>query len=534
AEHQVFDLPEDWEHFALPYGKAAEIIPALADAGIARFMNGPESFTPDSLFAMGEAPGRRNCFIIAGFNSEGFEMGAGAGRALAEWIVAGEPTEDLSDVDLARYHPFQANRRYLHDRAGESLAAIYQMHWPNRQRETARPARQSPLHDRLAARNACFGETLGWERAMWFAPDGVTPRDVYSHGRPNWYAHTAEECRAARQGVVLLDQSSFGKTLVQGRDACAFLQHLCAGDVDGPVGKVVYTHMLNRRGGIETDLTVDRLAEDQFMVISSAAYQPRDLAWMRRHLPSDQHVTVTDLTSAQAVLSVQGPKSRELLSRVSTADLSNDGFPFLTARQIDIGYASARAKRMTFIGELGWELHLPSEFAAHAFDLLCSAGREFDLRLAGYHALEHLRCERGYREFGLDLTPGETLYQAGLGFTVKLDKPGGFIGREAIAGQRGQVLDKRLVLFRLEDPEPVLHHDELIRLDGRIVGYLSSGAYGFTLGRSVGMGYVHHPGGVNKELLQTGAFEIEIAGTRYPAEAAFRPFHDPAGERVRI
>ncbi len=533
-EQRFIELPEDWDHFELPFGKAMEIIPALELAGIQKFMNGPESFTPDGLFALGEAPGCRNCFVAAGFNSEGFEMGAGAGRALAEWIVEGEPTMDLSDVDIARYHPFQVNRAYLHDRAGESLGSIYQMHWPGKQHETSRGVRESPLHDRLVARNACFGETAGWERAMWFAPQGVEPKDVYSHHWPNWYDFTAEECRAAREGVVVFDQSSFGKTLLQGRGACAFLQRTCTGDLDVPLGKLVYTHMLNSRGGIEVDITVDRLAEDSYLIVSSPATHPRDLAWTERQLNRHERVAVADLTSAYAVLSLQGPKSRDLLGRVSDADLSNETFPFLTSREIDIGYARVVAKRMTFIGELGWELHIPTEFAQGVYDLLVEAGAEVGLRHAGYHALEHLRCERAYREYALDITPDDTPYEAGLGFTVKMEKPGGFMGRAALEAQQGKALDKRLVMFKLADPRPALFHDELIRLDGEIVGHISSGAYGFTLGRSVGMGYVHHPDGITRELLENARFEIEIACERYPAEASFRPFYDPKGARVKV
>ena len=531
---QFIELQEDWDHFELPFTKAMEILPPLEHAGIGKFMNGPESFTPDLLFLLGEAPGYLNCFVAAGFNSEGVEFAPGAGRALAEWIVEGEPTMDLSMVDIARFVPFQTNRSYLHHRAGESIGLHYKMHWPHRQREASRPVRKSPLHDRLAARNACFGEAMGWERPLWFAPEGVEPKDVYSYHKPNWFAYTAEECRAAREGVVIFDQSSFGKHLIQGRDACAFLQRMCAGDVDTPVGKLVYTHMLNSRGGVETDITVNRLAEDRYLIVSSATTHPRDKAWIEKHMTREEHVTLTDITSAYSVLSVQGPKSRDLLGRIIDADLSNEAFPFATSQEIDIGYARVIALRLTFVGELGWELHIPSEFAQDVFDALADVGQAFDLRQAGYHALEHLRSERAYREYGHDLTPEDTPYEAGLGFTVKLDKPGGFIGREAIEAQRGKPLNKRLVMFKLTDPEPVLFHDELIRLNGEIVGYLSSGAYGFTLGRSVGMGYVHHPEGVTKDLVENGEFEIEIACERYPAEAALRAFYDPKGERTKM
>jgi 4-methylaminobutanoate oxidase (formaldehyde-forming) len=531
---QFIELQEDWDHFELPFTKAMEILPPLEHAGIGKFMNGPESFTPDLLFVLGEAPGYPNCFVAAGFNSEGVEFAPGAGRAMAEWIVEGEPTMDLSMVDIARFVPFQTNRSYLHHRAGESVGLHYKMHWPHRQREASRPVRKSPLHDRLAARNACFGEAMGWERPLWFAPEGVEPKDVYSYHSPNWFAYTAEECRAAREGVVVFDLSSFGKHLVQGRDACAFLQRMCAGDVDTPVGKLVYTHMLNSRGGVETDITVNRLAEDRYLIVSSATTHPRDRAWIEKHMTREEHVTLADITSAYSVLSVQGPKSRDLLGRIIDADLSNEAFPFATSQEIDIGYARVIANRLTFIGELGWELHIPSEFAQGVFDALAEVGQAFGLRQAGYHALEHLRSERAYREYGHDLTPEDTPYEAGLGFTVKLDKPGGFIGREAIEAQRGKPLNKRLVMFKLTDPEPVLFHDELIRLDGEIVGYISSGAYGFTLGCSVGMGYVHHPEGVTKDLVENGEFEIEIACERYPAEAALRAFYDPKGERTKM
>ena len=511
-----------------------EILPALGQAGIAKFFNGPESFTPDLLFALGEAPGLPGCFISAGYNSEGIEFGAGAGRALAEWIVEGAPTMDLSYVDVARFHPFQVNRRYLHERVAEVLGQHYKPHWPHYQPVTARGVRRSILHDRWAALGASFGEGMGWERPMWFAGEGESIENIYSHTRPNWFAHTAGECRAAREAAILLDQSSFGKHLIQGRDACAFLQRLCAGDVDVPDGKLVYTHMLNARGGIETDITVNRLAEDRYLVISSATTQPRDKAWIERHIAGDAQVTLTDVTSGYAVLSLQGPRSREILARVTDADLSNEAFPFATSQEIDIGYGRAVANRLTYVGELGWELHIPTEFAPGIFESVMAAGAELGLKPAGYHALEHLRSERAYREYQFDLTPEDTPFEAGLGFTVKLDKSGGFLGREALLRQKeAGLLAKRLVMFMLKDPAPVLFHEEPIRRDGEIVGYISSGAYGFTLGRSVGMGYVRHAGGVTKDFVESGDWDIEIACERFPAEASLRAFFDPAGERVK-
>jgi len=531
ANPEFIELQEDWDHFALPYGMAAEMVPVLENARITKFMNGPESFTPDSLFMIGELPGLPRCYVSAGYNSEGFEMAPGAASALAEWIIEGEPGSDLSDVDPARFHPFQINRPYLAGRAAEALGSIYHMHWPNWQHQSSRPVRKSPLHDRVAAKGAQFGETAGWERPLWY---GEGARDIYTYGRPGWYDFTAAESRAARGNVVLLDQSSFGKQLLQGRDACAVLQRLCANNVDVPVGSLVYTHMLNARGGIEVDVTVNRLSETGYLIVSSAAFQSRDRAWMERHIDPAAHAILTDVTSGYGVLSVQGPNSRALLAQLTNADLSAAAFPFGTSQEIDLGYARVIANRLTFIGELGFELYIPTEFLIDVYDRIVEAGRAFDLAHAGYHALEHLRCERAYREFALDLTPDDTPLEAGLGFTVKLDKPGGFIGRDALARAREQPMTRRMVLFRLKDAAGDLHRDELIHLDGKRVGYIRSGAYGFTLNRAVGMGYVSHPDGVDKKLVEQGRFEIEIAGKRFPAEASLQSFYDPKGERARM
>ncbi len=531
---QFIEIQEDWDHFALPYTKAMEMIPELENIGIKKFMNGPESFTPDGLPCLGEAPGLRNCFIAAGMNSEGFEISPGISRALAHWIIHGEPDMDLLDYDVARFHPFQINKKYLRERSAESLGRIFEMSWPFKEHESSRPARKSHLHDRLADGGACFGETAGWERPMWFAPKGIEPKNAYSYSRPNWYEHTAEECRVAREGVVIMDLSSFGKTMVQGRDACQYLQWMCVSNVDVAVGKLVYTHMLNSMGGIECDITIDRRAGDCFIIYSSAGVHCRDMNWIARHLKPDQQVTITDVTAAYSVLNIPGPKSLDLLQAITAADLSNPVFPFHTAQEIDIGYARVLAKRQTFIGELGWELQIPSEFVQDVYDILMEAGKPLGLKQAGYHALEHLRCERAYREFVLDLAPDATPFEAGLGFIVKMDKPGGFQGREALLPQAGQVLSRRMVMFKLKDPEPALFHDELIRMNGEIVGYLSSGAYGFTLGSAVGMGYVKHPDGVTADLINDASFEIEIACETYQADASLKSFYDPAGARVKM
>ncbi len=528
------ELWEDWDHFEPPMTKAMEIVPALKTAGIAKFFNGPESFTPDLLFMLGEVPGLKNCFVSTGYNSEGIEYNAGAGRALAEWIVAGAPQMDLSFVDVARFHPFQVNEAYLRDRTPEILGMHYKMHWPHLQPTTGRGVRKSALHDRWAALNASFGEAMGWERPMWFAPEGQPTDNIYSYFEPNWFKHSAAECKAAREAAILLDQSSFGKHLVQGRDACDFLQYMCTGNIDVPPGKLVYTHMLNDRGGVECDITVNRLSETEFLLTSSATVQPRDTAWITGHISGGLHVTHTDITSAYTVLSLQGPKARDILSQATGADLSNAAFPFATTREIDVACARVIANRLTYVGELGWELFIPAEFAQGVFDALWDAGQDFGLKPAGYHALEHLRSERAYREYGLDLTPVDTPLEAGLGYTVAWDKPGGFRGLAALQAQKSAgPLKKRLVMFRLQDPQPVLFHEELILRDGEIAGYISSGSKSFTLGTSVGMGYVSHPGGVTTDLIANSAWDIEIAGERYAADASLRAFFDPDGKRAK-
>ena len=538
TEQRFIEMQEDWDHFELPYSKAMEMIPELGTIGINKFMNGPESFTPDDLPCLGEAPGLPNCFIAAGLNSEGFEISPGISRALAHWIINGEPDMDLLNYDVARFHPFQSNKKYLRTRAAESVGSIFEMPWPGKEHETARPARKSHLHDRLAASGACFGETAGWERPMWFdtrfAPKGVEPKNEYSYFKPNWYEHTANECKAAREGVVIMDISSFGKTMVQGRDACSFLQWMCVSNINVPVGKLIYTHMLNKAGGIEVDITIDRRSEDCYIIYSSAGVHMRDMNWMAMHVGPDQHVTLTDVTANFACLNIQGPKSRELIQSITDTDMSGEAFPFLTAQEIDLGYARVLAKRQTFIGELGFELQMPSEFVQDVFDIIIEAGKPFDLKHAGYHALEHLRCERAYREYVMDMAPDDTPFEAGLGFIVKMDKPGGFYGREALVPQHKQILKRKIVNFKLLDPDPVLFHDELIIMNGDIVGYLSSGAYGFTLGASVGMGYVKCADGVTADLIKSATFEIEIAGERYAAEASLKSFYDPDGIRVKM
>jgi 4-methylaminobutanoate oxidase (formaldehyde-forming) len=445
----------------------------------------------------------------------------------------GHPPADLWEVDVRRNMGFQNNRRYLHDRVTEGLGLLYAMHWPFRQFATSRGVRRSPFYDRLAAANACFGEFGGWERANWYAPAGETPEYEYSYFRQNWFEHSAAEHRAMRENVGILDQTSFAKFLVQGADAAKLLGQVCSNDVDVEAGRLVYTQWLNERGGIESDLTVARLAEDQFMVVTAATSQTRDFHWLRRHI-GEQRVTVNDLTSAYAVLGVMGPNARELLNRVSPADLSNEAFPFGHFQEIEVGYAMVRAMRVTYVGELGWELHIPTEYALGVYDTLMEAGEAVGVRLVGMHAMNSLRIEKAYRHWGHDITDEDTPLEAGLGFTVAFDKAGGFIGREALVRQREAPLTKRLVQFLLEDPEPLLYHNEPIWRDDRITGYITSGMFGHTLGAAVGLGYVNNAEGVDADFVNSGRYEIEVAGKRIPAKASLRPMYDPRSSRIRV
>ena len=526
-------LDPDWDHF-LPHAESAmHRVPALRDVEVKNFYNGPESFTPDNQYLLGRTPELGNVFVAAGFNSVGITNGGGAGKALAEWIVEGEPTIDLAAVDIRRFGRFHANPTYLRERTAESLGLLYAMHWPYRQLSSARPLRRSPLHQRMADAGASFGELFGWERPNWFAPENVTREYEYSFGRQNWFAYSAAEHRAVRQAVGLFDQSSFAKFLMQGRDAQSVLQRLCANDVGVPVGRTVYTAMLNERGGIECDLTVTRIGDDRFLIVTGVQSATRDFDWIRRHTDSDARAWLTDVTSGFAVLGLMGPHSRELLERASGADLSNAAFPFATSREIGIGYAMVRATRITYVGELGWELCVPTDMAVSVYDALLAASGETGLRHAGFHALNSLRMEKGYRHWGDDISTHDSPLEAGLGAVVAFDKDTPFIGRDALLRLRERGVTRRLVLFRLADPEPLMVHDEPIWRDGERVGAITSAAYGHTIGASVAMGYVEHGRDPVRGFVEAGSFEIEIAGERVPALASLRPFHDPDGIRVR-
>ena len=527
-------LPPDLDHIAPMVEAATHRMPVLADTGIQLFFNGPESFTPDDRYLLGESPDVRGLFVACGFNSIGIQSSGGAGKVLADWIVDGRPPMDLWDVDIRRMMPFQRNSAYLHDRTVEGLGLLYAMHWPYRQPETARSVRRSVLHDRLEARGACFGETAGWERANWFAPEGIEAKYDYSYGRQNWFEYSAAEHSAVRERVGVFDLSSFGKFVLEGPDAAIVLNRICANDISGPVGRIVYTQWLNERGTIEADVTVTREGDDRFLIVTAAATQVRDLTWLRDHIPTDARCLAYDVTSAMAVLSVMGPGSRSLLEDVTDADLSTESFPFGTSQVIDAGYARVRASRITYVGELGWELYIPTEFAAGVFEAIDARGARHGLRYAGYHALNSLRLEKGYRHWGHDISPDETPLEAGLGFAVAWDKAGGFIGRDALVEQRSLGVPQRLAQFRLLDSDRLLFHNEPIWRDGVLVGRTTSGMYGHTVGAPLAMGYVKAPGGVtDPDFVLSGTYELEVACDRIPAEVSLRPFYDPDNQRIR-
>ncbi|MFK4792441.1 FAD-dependent oxidoreductase [Sphingobium sp. ZW T5_29] len=528
-------LPEDFDHFEPILELAVNRVPLLANAGIQLFFNGPESFTPDDRYLLGETPEVRGLFTACGFNSVGILSSGGVGKVLADWINDGMPPVELVDVDVRRTVSFQTNKKYLHDRTTETLGAMYSMHWPNLQMETARNVRRSPFHDRLIAKGAWMTEMNGYERPGFFGIAGTTPKVEYSYHKPSWFDDTAAECRNTAENVSVFDLSCYVKYLMEGRDALKVLNKLSANEIDVPVGKLVYTQWLNPKGGIEADVTITRLSETSFMIVTIAASQRRDMAWLKRHIPDDAHAHVVDITSGMPMLAVMGPKSRELLQKISPADFSNEAFPFGTSQEIDLGYAKVRASRVTFVGELGWELYMPAEFAQHVYDVLVEAGTEFGLRDAGFFALNSLRMEKGYRHWAHDIGEEDTPLEGGLGFAVALDKPGGFIGRDALLRQKeAGKLTKRLVQFKLKDPDaPFVFHNEPLWIGDRIVGDISSGAYGHRIGASLGMGYVHHEDGVDKAFLEASSFEVEIAWKRHEVEAQLGPWYDPKGLRIK-
>lgn len=531
ADFEFDQLPEDFDHFEPILEAAVERMPMLAEAGIHTFFNGPESFTPDDAYHLGLAPETENFWVACGFNSIGIQSAGGAGSALAQWMEAGEKPFDLGDVDISRMQPFQGNKTYLFERSKETLGLLYADHFPYLQKQTARGVRRTPFHQQLLDQGAVMGELAGWERANWFARGSQEARYEYSWKRQNFFENVAREHRAVRENVGMYDMSSFGKIRVEGRDAEAFMNYVGGGDFSVPIGKIVYTQFLNSRAGIEADVTVTRLSETAFLVVTPAATRLADETWMRRHI-GEFNVVITDVTAGEGVLAVMGPNARRLLETVSPADFSNGTNPFGTAQQIEIGMGLARAHRVTYVGELGWEIYVSADQAGHVFETLHEAGQELDLTLCGMHMMDTCRMEKGFRHFGHDITSEDHVMEAGLGFAVKKDKPN-YVGREAILEKQDAGLGMRLLQFKLTDPEPLLYHAEPVLRDGEIISYLTSGAYGHHLGAAMGMGYIPCKGEALSDVLASH-YEIDVAGTLVTAEVSSKPFYDPKSERVKV
>jgi 4-methylaminobutanoate oxidase (formaldehyde-forming) len=508
-------------------------IPELEKTGVKMLLNGPESFTPDDRFLLGESPELRGFFLGCGMCSVGIATGGGAGRALAEWIIDGEPSMDLWPVDIRRFVPAQNSLRTLRERSPETLALHYAVSFPGRQHKTARNLRLSPLHSRLESAGAEFAERMGWERPRWFNPENKSTAPELSFEKPGWHSLHAEEHRAAREAVVLFDQSTFGKLLVQGRDAESALQRLCANNISKAHRRVVYTAMLNRRGGYESDLTLMRLDENSFLLITGTGQPVRDRDWIRKNINPDEYVTVTDMTGALAVISIAGPNSRELLSRVSSDDFSNTGFPYYSHRTVEVGPAMVRAARLSYVGELGWELYIPCESALPVFDALRKAGDDLGLKLAGIEALGSLRIEKGYCAWGHEIGPDDTPLQAGLDFAVKFNKPDWFIGRECLLQQKKQGVSRRLVMLTISDSEAYPHGGEPIWCDNILVGRTTSGTFGHTVGCAVMLGYIRCVETKIDTMLNTGKFEVEIACRRFKAHVTIDAPYDPKGFAFR-
>jgi 4-methylaminobutanoate oxidase (formaldehyde-forming) len=529
------EITPDWDRMGQYVEKAMARVPISLETGVRKFFCGPESFTPDLQPIVGEAPELKNYFVAAGLNSIGILTGGGLGRVMAHWIINGRPDVDVTAMNIDRLHTYQANPEYRRTRTVESLGMVYQCHYPTRSMMTARGAKKSALHDRLAAKGAYFRDVSGWEGADWYAPHGVEAKTSgLSWGRQDWFPYWQSEHEAARNGVIVMDMSFMAKFIVQGRDAGKVLNYISANNVDGPVGMITYTQWLDEAGKLQADLTVTKLADDKFWVVASDTAHRHVETWMRRHTPENAHAFVTDVTSGYAQINVQGPRSRELLQAITTFDLSNEAFPFRSAHEIDIGYARALCVRITYLGELGYELYVPTEQATHVYDRLNDAGQHFGLRHAGLKALASLRMEKGYRDYGHDIDNTDSVLEAGLGFAVDLKKPGGFLGKEAVEKKKAEgPLTRRIVQILVKDPEPMLFHAEIVRRDGKAVGYIRAASYGFTVGGAVGLAMIEAGEPVTAKYLEEGRWEVEIAGTIYPAMASMKPLYDPTSERVK-
>ena len=528
-------IAPDWDRMGPYVETAMQRVPISLQTGVKKFFCGPESFTPDLQPIVGESPEIKNYFVAAGLNSIGILTGGGLGRVLAHWILTGRPDVDITGFNIDRLHTYQNNPEYRRTRTVESLGMVYQCHYPTRSMQTARGAKKSAIYDRLAARGAYFRDVSGWEGADWYAPEGVEAKVTsLSWGRQSWFPYWEAEHRAAREGVILMDMSFMAKFVVQGRDAGRLLNYLSANDVDGNAGTITYTQWLNEGGTIEADLTVTKLDDEKYWVVASDTAHRHVETWMKRHIANDQHVFVTDVTSGFAQINIQGPRSRELLQSLTTGDMSNEAFPFRHAREIDIGFGRALCVRITYLGELGYELYIPTEQALHVYDRLFDAGKQFGLVHAGLKALASLRMEKGYRDYGHDIDNTDPVFEAGLGFFVDLKKPGGFLGREAVVAKKADgALKRRLMQILIKDPEPLMFHAEIVHRNGKVVGYVRAASYGFTLGGAVGLVMVEAGEPIDAAYVANGRWEVEIAGRMYPAEASLKPFYDPEMKRVR-
>ena len=524
-------LPEDFDHFEPILEAACERMPILAEAGIQTFFNGPESFTPDDAYHLGLAPELDNFWVAAGFNSIGIQSAGGAGMALAEWMDSGSKPFDLGDVDISRMQPFQGNKKYLFERSKETLGLLYADHFPYLQKKTARNIRRTPFHHQLLSQGAVMGEIAGWERANWFADKGQKRSYEYTWKRQNWFENSAREHRSIRENIGMYDMSSFGKIRIEGRDATKFLNFIAGGQYDVEIGKIVYSQFLNNAGGIEADVTITRLTESAYLVVTPAATRLADQIWLSRNI-GDFNVVITDVTAGEGVLAIMGPSSRKLLQMVSPNSFDNDVNPFGTAQEIEIGMGLARVHRVTYVGELGWEVYVSSDQAGHIFDTLFDAGQDLDMKLCGMHMMDSLRIEKGFRHFGHDITCEDHVLEAGLGFAVKTSKPD-FIGRDAVLRKKENGLDRRLLQFVLNDSEPLLYHNEPILRDGELVGHLTSGNYGHTIGAAIGLGYVPCKDETVSDILASN-YEIDVAGSKIKADVAIKPIYDPKSERVKI
>ncbi|MCP4472025.1 MAG: FAD-dependent oxidoreductase, partial [Gammaproteobacteria bacterium] len=527
-------LDNDWDHFEPLLEQAIARVPTLAEVGIKQMLNGPESFTPDGNFILGAAPERDNVFVGAGFNAFGIASGGGAGMALAEWVHKGEPPFDLWPVDIRRFGKPHADVDWVRRRTLEAYSKHYTMAWPHEENKTCRPCRRSPLYDSLLAQGACFGEKFGWERPNWFASSPDKARDEYSFGRQNWFDAIGAEHRAVRERVALFDQSSFAKYRVSGADAGEALSWICANRIDAPVGAVVYTQMLNRRGGIESDLTVTRATDDEFYLVTGTGFATHDFDWIRRNIPAGCDARVDDVTSAWAVLTLMGPKARDLLQPLVRDDISHAALAFASMRELALDGALMRALRVSYVGELGWELHVPVECAAMVYQRLMAAGEEHGIVNAGYRAIESLRLEKAYRAWGADIGPDYNPVEAGLAWAVDLKSGKDFIGREAILEQQQRPLAKSLAGFTLADRNVVLLGRETIYRNGERVGWLSSAGWGYTLETNIGLGYVRNKAGVDKDYLQSGSYELEVAGERHSCDIQLQPLYDPKMLKMKV